>query len=167
MGSVVARPLKWTLANKSRACRAICEQIATGPKSLREICRAPSMPSIWSVLYWLNTDAEFARQYARARELQADYFADEIIEIADTEKDAAKARNRIDARKWMAAKLRPKVYGDRLHVDSDAHITLTDEQLDARIAKLSRELFPTQEPDREPSKAVNGELQRTAANVEF
>lgn len=40
--------------------------------------------------------------YKLARELQADRYAEDIIEIADTEPDAQKARNRIEARKWLA-----------------------------------------------------------------
>ncbi len=53
-------------------------------------------------------------QYARAREEQADFYADEIVTIADTEPDAATARVRVDARKWVASKLKPKRYGDKL-----------------------------------------------------
>ena len=54
-----------------------------------------------------------AERYARARERQAERRAAEIVEIADTEPDAAVARNRIEARKWTAAKLLPKRYGDK------------------------------------------------------
>jgi hypothetical protein len=58
-------------------------------------------------------------QYARAREAQAEHFADELIEIVDTERDAAIARVRMDARKWAAGKLAPKKYGDKVAVDGD------------------------------------------------
>jgi hypothetical protein len=68
---------------------------------------------------WLALDAEFAAQYARAREEQADYYADEIIEIADTAEDANLARLRIDARKWKASKLRPKKYGEKIDLTSE------------------------------------------------
>ncbi|MBU2052465.1 hypothetical protein KKH13_04650, partial [Patescibacteria group bacterium] len=54
----------------------------------------------------------FFKRYARARDEQADTLADEITYIADTEPDANKARVRVDARKWVAAKLKPKKYGD-------------------------------------------------------
>jgi len=75
--------------------------------------------------------------YARAREDQADWHADEIVAIADTETDAAKARNRIDARKWKAAKLKPKVYGDRVNVE-DLTPRAPDEQVTARAIDLLR-----------------------------
>lgn len=96
----------------------ICTGIANG-QSLRSLCEGRS-PSIDTIRVWLQEDNAFSAQYARAREEQADYYADEIIEISDTEKDPAVARNRMDARKWKASKLKPKVYGDRLaHVGGD------------------------------------------------
>lgn len=46
---------------------AICELMAEG-QGLREICRDPDMPDRRTVLRWLEANAEFRRQYARARE---------------------------------------------------------------------------------------------------
>jgi hypothetical protein len=74
---------------------------------------------------------EFRHQYARAREAQADFLAEEILQIADdgendtyaTENGPAvnhdvvqRSRLRVDARKWLASKLAPKKYGDKLAV---------------------------------------------------
>lgn len=98
----------------------ICALLASG-LSLRKVCEASDMPDVSTVRDWLIKDAEFAAQYARAREAQAEHYAEEIIEIADTEADAAKARNRIDARKWTAVKLLPKKYGDK--VEHSGHLT--------------------------------------------
>ena len=94
----------------------ICQEIMTG-KSLRTICAQEDMPGASTVYSWLREHPEFQEAYARAREIQADVLADEIVEIADTEPDAQVARNRIDARKWLASKLRPKKYGDHLKLD--------------------------------------------------
>jgi hypothetical protein len=94
---------------------AICEDIADG-RSLRSICDADSMPNKATVFRWLAAHADFRDQYACAREAQADSYVDDITDIADRAKpeDAVVARLRIDARKWSASKLRPKVYGDKL-----------------------------------------------------
>ena len=62
----------------------------------------------------LKTNEELREKYARAREEQADYLADEIVQIADETDDPHKARLQIDARKWTASKLRPKRYGDKI-----------------------------------------------------
>jgi hypothetical protein len=54
------------------------------------------------------------KEYARARQIQADYFADQTVEIADSETDNNRARNRMDARRWHASKIAPRKYGDRV-----------------------------------------------------
>jgi hypothetical protein len=90
----------------------ICERIAHG-ESLRSICAEDYMPSATSVYRWLEQYPDFREQYAHARARQADYYADQIVTIADTTEDHNKARLQIDARKWVAAKLLPKKYGER------------------------------------------------------
>ncbi|HGT4302229.1 TPA: hypothetical protein ACM24I_000056 [Neisseria meningitidis] len=98
----------------------ICEKISGG-LSLRAICAEPGMPARGTVYRWLIENADFQDQYARAREKQADYCAEEIIEIADSaEAESAavsKAKLQIDARKWAASKIAPKKYGDKTELD--------------------------------------------------
>ena len=108
----------------SKLAAKICCRISEG-ESLRKICDDAKMPSREIVRRWLRDNDEFVGQYARAREAQADTFASEIVEIADTEENAQKARNRIDARKWAASKLRPKVYGDRTIQEHSGAIEIT------------------------------------------
>lgn len=95
---------------------AICERLADG-ESLRSICRDDDMPSKSTVFKWLGLIPAFADQYARARETQADSLADDIVDIADNKTlEPNDKRVRIDARKWLAGKLRPKAYGDKVAV---------------------------------------------------
>jgi hypothetical protein len=97
---------------------AICERIAGG-ESLKAICEDETMPGKTAVYGWLSRHADFADKYARAREIQADAIFDEVVDIADDgELDPQDRRVRIDARKWVAGKLRPKVYGDKIDVTS-------------------------------------------------
>lgn len=134
----------------------ICDRIAQG-ESLRSICRDPEMPAMSSVFLWLTKYAAFSEQYAHAREAQADTLADELIDICDDatndwmERRNAKgeacglqadqehinrSRLRVETRKWIASKLKPKKYGDRLSVDSTVRHSadaFTDDQL-AHIA---------------------------------
>lgn len=109
----------------------ICERIADG-ESLRAICREDAMPSKASVFRWLSIHSTFSDQYARARAEQAETYADELTAIADEQEyekvevdgvpvavkfdSVAVARNRlrIDTRKWVASKLKPKKYGDKV-----------------------------------------------------
>nr|DAT45141.1 MAG TPA: terminase small subunit [Caudoviricetes sp.] len=107
----------------------ICEKIANG-RSLRSICAEDGVPPMKTIYRWLEANEEFRHQYARARDKQADYFAEEIIEIADSaEAESAavsKAKLQIDARKWAASKIAPKKYGNKQEIDvksSDGSMT--------------------------------------------
>lgn len=119
----------------------ICEEIALG-RSLFSICRDASMPGFTTVKTWLREKDDFRAKYVRAREEQADYYADSIHEIAQFEEDVGRARLRIDAIKWHTEKLRPKVYGPRTHHtlagDEDAPIKV--ETSDVTDLELAREV---------------------------
>jgi hypothetical protein len=94
-------------------------------ESLRAICRDPDIPDRATVKRWIQGErgapAGFGAQYAQARELRAECLADEILEIAD--QDAADSvevqslKLRVDARKWAAARIDPKHWGDRVQYD--------------------------------------------------
>ena len=58
-------------------------------------------------------DEVFAQRYARARQEQAHALAMDVVRIADEETDPHRARVRCDARKWVAARIDPKNYGDK------------------------------------------------------
>ena len=45
---------------------------------------------------WLDVHGEFRDQYARARDIQADHFAEEILEIADDGRNDWMQRERKD-----------------------------------------------------------------------
>jgi len=135
----------------------ICDRIANG-ESLKSICQDEDIPARSTVFKWLAENKTFSDMYARAREEQADTIFDEIIEIADDgrndwmerrgEEDAGwvtngeniqRAKLRIDARKWMAAKLRPKKYGERQEIEHSGSVELTTkEQRDAAVAAATR-----------------------------
>jgi len=102
----------------------VCKQLVEG-KSLRKICKQENMPSIQTVMTWLweETDykEEFSLQYAKARKQQAETMVDRMLDISDDadNKGTNKARLQIDTRKWVASKLYPKVYGEKVAFDSD------------------------------------------------
>ena len=91
----------------------ICVMLSDG-RTITSICSDSDMPSLDTVYSWLQRFPSFSEAYARAREAQQDTFAGQIIDIADNDDDPQRARNRIDARKWHAAKTAPRKYGDRV-----------------------------------------------------
>lgn len=105
---------KWkTKASAER----IFEAMRAG-KSLRSYCSENGLP-LSKVYEWLNT--EFCDNYADAQAARADFFFDEILNIADNtlpDKNAvAKARLMIDTRKFAMARMAPKKYGEKVNVD--------------------------------------------------
>ena len=104
----------------------ICTSLSEG-KSLRRVCKGRGMPSRRSVYNWLEKYPEFVKDYNKARQEQADWHADEIIEIADKpDLDPNDKRIRVDARKWVASKLHHKRYGDRLEHAGEVGVKLSD-----------------------------------------
>lgn len=133
---VMGRPSDYT----QQIADEVCTRLANG-ESLRAICGADRddfMPSIGTILRWVGEKPDFQKQYARAREIQAETLADDIVSIADgptTGDDSvqtARDRLRVDSRKWVASKLLPKKYGERVaHVgDADADPIRTETKLD-------------------------------------
>ncbi|MGT5975010.1 terminase small subunit-like protein [Escherichia coli] len=100
----------------------ICSLLAEG-ESLRKVCERPGMPNKSAVFRWLAEHKEFRDQYAQATETRADAIFEDMFEIADrvTEESAAvaKARLRIDTRKWALARMNPKKYGDKVSQEID------------------------------------------------
>ena len=95
----------------------ICKLLSEG-SSLVRICKLPHMPEISSIYRWLGAPEHeaFRQNYTRARAEMTHNLAEQTLEIADLSKDPAKARLQVDARKWFASKMLPKVYGDASQV---------------------------------------------------
>jgi len=110
----------------------ILDRMSNG-ESLRSICRGLDLrPS--TVIRWATDDRDgFAGQYAEAREAQGHALADELLDIADDGRNdwmarrdpnnsgyelngehVQRSRLRLDTRKWLASKILPKVYGEKV-----------------------------------------------------
>ena len=135
----MGRPSLYTpeLANE------ICERLVNEP--LAQICRDEHIPLKGTVLNWVDQDREgFADRYARARSAQIEAMAHEILTIADDssadvvtrynekgdpyeavdQDHINRSRLRVDTRKWLLSRLRPRVYGDATmlkHADADGN----------------------------------------------
>lgn len=121
----LGRPSEYT----ADIAAAICAELASG-KSLRSVCYSPSMPDKSTVFRWLGAFPDFRDQYARAKEESADALVEDMLAIADdglndtyTDEDGnertmpdviQRSKLRVDTRKWIASKLKPKKYGDKV-----------------------------------------------------
>ena len=141
----LGRPSGYT----EQIARVICIRIAEG-ESLREIVKSPNMPDRTVVYDWLLRDPDFAIRYTRAREEQAETLADEIIAIADESPETVELRDkegnlldikidsgyvqyqkqRIEARKWTAMKLKPTKYGEKIvHAGDDVNPVVIEQNI--------------------------------------
>lgn len=106
----------------------ICAKIASNGKGIQLLCAENAhWPSKDTIFEWLKKYSDFSDQYVQAKQLQIETFIDDILEIADDASQdlvtnehgnlvsnnvsIARARLRIDTRKWLASKLVPKIYG--------------------------------------------------------
>jgi len=118
----------------------ICSQISDG-KSLRTICKAASMPSVVTIFSWLRKHPEFVKQYETAKQEQSDMLVEEMLDISDdsasdyisTEhgekintEHVQRSRLRVDTRKWIASKLKPKKYGEKQEVEHSGSLSLIE-----------------------------------------
>lgn len=135
----------------------ICRRMADGA-SLRSVCAADDMPVKSTVMLWLRQQEGFSDQYATARELMLESYADDIIHISDVSRigwkttDKAdgtrevvtsdmvdRARLQIDARKWILSKLAPKKYGDKLDLNHSGSIARPAEEMtEAELMEIAR-----------------------------
>jgi hypothetical protein len=133
-----------------------CQKVATSKQSLRTICAMDGMPSVTTILRWLRERPDFREEYRIAKQEQAELMVEEILEIADdgsndTRTDEKgreivctdvlqRSKLRVDARKWLASKLLPKKYGDKVEAagarpEIHAGVTLTEAKRKELIAR--------------------------------
>lgn len=112
----------------------VCYQMVAHLKPITKIAKMDGMPCVTTIFRWIH-DLEpdgtgaFAEMYRLAAKERAMILAEEALEIADadpgtTEKGnvdgggVADKRLRVDVRKWFAAKLDPKTFGEKVDVTS-------------------------------------------------
>lgn len=129
----------------------ILAKMAAG-MTLKEICRAEGMPAAPTVRDWVvqNID-DLAERYARARDRQMEHWADEVLEASDDSTNdwmerkrrdgsievvldrehVERSRLRVEARKWLLAKLHPE-YRERVQHDVNVNTDLASRLASAR-----------------------------------
>jgi len=139
-----------TLGIENPCWLEMCRQISEG-RSLSTALKSDGMPSYYTAMMMLRNNLDFRAMYEKAIESRADRLAEEILELADESMpsglEGAQAsawvqqkRLQVDARKWVAAKLKPKVYGERIDVSvTDTRISVSDALKDAKLRVLTDE----------------------------
>lgn len=139
------RPLEYT----DILGQEICKIVSTTSKGLNILCEERDhWPNPNTIYEWRIKLKEFGEMYARAKQSQVEVLVEEIVEISDdTTHDKIvsdegkvvtdhehinRSRLRIDSRKWLASKLAPRIYGDK--VQNDTTITIRPEDAIKELA---------------------------------
>jgi hypothetical protein len=119
----------------------ICERVATSTFGLKKLCSMyDDMPNHDTVFAWRYKNRVFSDLYTKAKIAQAELLAEETLDISDDgtndwmetlpDKDKPegwklngehvnRSRLRIETRKFLAAKLMPKIYGNQAEKSDD------------------------------------------------
>ena len=119
----------------SEIAKEICDELSTSIKGITELCyENPHWPTFKNVYRWMHAHEDFRQAYARAKAFQVELLVEEALKSAfrkdeDTIIDGngnqkcdhewvSRSRLKIDTIKWIACKLAPRVYGERIQVEN-------------------------------------------------
>lgn len=150
---------------------AICLHIETTRDGVLKTCTYMHVSPKCFYEFRESSD-EAGKRYARAKELQADAIVEEAIDIADHNTDDTlvdelgnarpdnewiqRSKLRVDTRKWLAGKLRPKKYGDKLDLTSKGDKVQTTPLMvvcsNTETASILERMAHGEQPATSPSK---------------
>ncbi len=142
--------------NRQAVMDILCARVSSSSLSLVKILadghNGHSLPKVVAVMGWIGSDEALAKQYAIAKERQMDFMSEEIADIADNATNdymeslgndgqpngyvlngehVQRSRLRIETRKWLMGKLRPKKYGDKVEL---AHTGDPEKPIEHRVS---------------------------------
>lgn len=142
------RPSTYTPATAELIAARLCDG-----ETLTEICKTPGMPTRQCVHKWRMRIPAFDDLYLRARAVGMESMSDDLLTIADDDTgdllpdgspnsaNVQRSRLMVDSRKFLMAKLAPKIYGDRVEVEHsgtvDHAVTLSDRERMRRLLSFT------------------------------
>ena len=108
-------------------------------ESVRTVCAEDNMPAMTTIFRWLREKEDFRKQYDVAKQEATEAMSEDLLDIADNgvndwmevhygkDDDASwrvngeaiqRSRLRVDVRKWLMSKMKPKKYGEKLDLTS-------------------------------------------------
>jgi len=134
----MSRPMSYNI----ELANLICDRIATHTVGIKALCKMyDDMPNPETIARWRKEKLEFSNLYDQAKALQAKLLVEECEELIPLElrtytDDAGQERydpvsatllkEKIAHRRWMAARLAPKTYGDRQTIEQTVTVKHED-----------------------------------------
>jgi len=124
--------------DRDKVMTYLCDELATSSRGIGKVIEkgrgeTGDFPSCSTIMKWKEGERGFSEGCARAKEAQAEFMADEILEIADDARNdwmemedkgnpgfalngenIQRSRLRVESRKWLAAKLKPNRFGEKI-----------------------------------------------------
>ena len=129
--------------NREAVMDVVCNALASSSKSIKTVLsegyEGKGLPDYATLSRWLEDDASLCNRYARAKEAQADFLAEELVELHNKawvpvlddlgapmldaqsrpymvvdKSSVAVVKLEADNKKWLMEKLKPKKYGSKL-----------------------------------------------------
>jgi transposase-like protein len=112
----------------------VCLRIATSKDGIHKIAEEFGIGA-WTLFNWKYEHEYFSHKYARAKELQAEFLKQQIIDIADDSTNdeevteygvkmnrefVERSKLRVQTRQWLMGRLAPKEYGDKKQEEDTA-----------------------------------------------
>lgn len=131
--------MKYSKEKRDNMFDYIISEITKG-RALNVILKEDKQPAYSTVVKWIDDNEEYRKRYACACDIRAEILFDEILDIADNSENdtiitengvscntefVQRSRVRIDARKWIIAKMNPKKFGDK----KELHVTTEEKKL--------------------------------------
>ena len=122
----------WSMLQKNEFWKEFFFRIGNG-ESLRGVSKDLGIPfqTVWSAIM---VDEKRQAFYEDAKMSRAHYHAskiEEILEDVESGKiDPQVARVSIDARKWLAAKMYPKFFSDKVHLQHDMKVDVSKQHVE-------------------------------------
>lgn len=123
----------------------IINTISSCSIGLRSLCNSNEhWPDVTTLFRWIQVNDEFHNRYIRAKELQAEYLASEILDIADdgtndlmtiikgnneyeieNKEVTNRSKLRVETRRWIVERLLPKQYGNLTKLEHSGSVEIT------------------------------------------
>ena len=135
-------------AEKQYIVGRLCIHLSEGG-TLKTFCDSDkAAPDISTLYNWVSTSSDFRERIEFARETCADSLASDALTIADEAQDAIEpatvnaAKLRVETRKWLASKYKPRVYADHVETQITGRVTIehtiTDDERAQALARIMR-----------------------------
>lgn len=128
-----------TIPYKAEIADELCAKLAQGKSVARACQEMDKAILVYEVFVWLRENPEFRKAYETAKQEAMDAMAEDILDIADDARNdftvdengtrrvdyeaINRSRLRVDTRKWLMSKYKPKKYGDHVNLTGEMNHT--------------------------------------------